>query len=157
MTEQEKLKKLIKKKDTRLCLRKIQCVYLKNELSWSSEQIATLVGYCPSYVREVLSAYKKEGESCFRMEELGGRHRENLSKEEEKQILEEFNEEAEAGRVIEISKIHELYSERVTSKGKKPPAKSTTYRMLERHGWRKIMPRPKHSKNKKEEMDKFKK
>ena len=34
---------------------------------------------------------------------------------------------------------------------------STIYRLLDRHGWRKLLPRPKHPKGSQEEQDSFKK
>ena len=34
---------------------------------------------------------------------------------------------------------------------------STIYRLLDRHGWRKLLPRPKHPKGSQEEQDHFKK
>jgi transposase len=157
MKEETELKKLIKSKESYICLRRVQCVYLQKVLGWNSEQIAPLVGYCPSYVREVQSEYKKEGKPSFYLSGSGGRIRENMSIEEEAALINEFRDEAEKGGVLEISKIHEAYTEKLIEKGKEKPAKSTIYRMLDRHGWRKIMPRPKHAKNDKNKMENFKK
>jgi len=157
LKEIERLKRLIKKKDPGTCLRKVQCVYLQKQCGWGSEEIAPLVGYCPSYVREVQSKYNKEGESSFTIEERGGRVRENMSFEEEAELLKKFDKEGKKGGILEISKIYEAYSEEVIARGKTKPAKSTVHQMLDRHGWRKIMPRPKHRKNDKTKMKNFKK
>lgn len=153
----EKLKQLIKSKDKSLCLRRIQCVYFRLKKGWSSEEIAPLVGYCASYVREVNSDFEKNGFEIFKLEEKGGRKRENLSMEEESELLKSFEKLSGKGGILQISEVHKMYSETVMSKGKKEPAKSTTYHMLQRHGWRKVMPRPKHSKNDKRKMEDFKK
>lgn len=151
------LAKLIKSKESNICLRKVQCVYLQKVLGWNSEKIAPLVGYSPSYVREVQSKYKKEGKASFYLLPTGGRMRENMSIEEEAELIENFRKEAEKGGILEISKIHEAYTNKLIERKKTKPAKSTTYRMLDRHGWRKIMPRSKHGKNDKEKMENFKK
>jgi len=45
----------------------------------------------------------------------------------------------------------------IEEKANKKIAKSTTYRMLDRHNWRKITPRPYHPKSKPEKQEQFKK
>jgi transposase len=73
----------------------------------------------------------------------GGRRHENLSLDEEKALLEEFSPVAERGGMLEVSAVKAAYEARV---GHAVP-KSTVYRMLKRHGWRKVVPRPQHPKN----------
>ena len=51
-------------------------------------------------------------------------------------------EKARAGGVLVVGEIKTAYEKKA---GKQVP-KSTVYRMLARHGWRKIAPRPKHPK-----------
>ena len=52
--------------------------------------------------------------------------------------------------VTEIKKAYESIVGRMVSE-------STIYRMLSRHGWRKIMPRPVHPKNDPDAVNEFKK
>ena len=61
---------------------------------------------------------------------------------QEKQFLTVFIESAEAGGVIVVREIKSAYEKAI---GHKVP-KSTVYRMLGRHGWQKIAPRPRHLK-----------
>lgn len=158
MKEIKKLEKLIKSKKNDICVRKVQCVLFKLKEDWNSEEIAPYVGYTPSYVREIQSLYRKIGANAFYLKKTGGRIRENLTLEEEKELLKEFEKPAGEGKIIETSEIHKAYVKKVAEKGgSKIPAKSTTRRMLSRQGWRKIMPRPKHSKNDKTKMENFKK
>ena len=147
--ELENLLKECKKASTK----RIQCVYFKLKYGWNSKQISEAVGFCPSYVREMQSKYKKEGKKAFFLESTGGRNRENMSIEEEAELINNFKEEAGKGNIVEISKIKEAYDEKL---GKRA-AESTVYRMLNRHGWRKIAPRPNHPKNDKNAMENFKK
>ena len=57
-------------------------------------------------------------------------------------MLESFIEQASAGGVLKVTEVQQAYEARV---GKAVPD-STVYRVLERHGWRKLTPRPRHPK-----------
>lgn len=70
----------------------------------------------------------------------GGRHRENMSFDDEAKLLEEFKAKAEKGQVIEVSEIRAAYDKAL---GRKTHPMQI-YQVLHRHGWRKVMPRSKH-------------
>jgi hypothetical protein len=59
---------------------------------------------------------------------------------EEAQLLAGFLQRAERGGLLEVSRVQQAYEQAV---GHAVP-KSTVYRMLARHGWRKLAPRPCH-------------
>jgi transposase len=63
-----------------------------------------------------------------------------LTVEEEARLLQGFFPGAEEGRLLEVSRVKQAYEQAV---GRAVP-KSTVYRMLARHGWRKLAPRPRH-------------
>jgi len=74
---------------------------------------------------------------------MGGKYcanRRNMSLEEEAEFLSEFIEQAEKGQVVETSQIKAAYVERVGHS----IGNDQIYRVLKRHGWRKLMPRSKH-------------
>ncbi len=73
--------------------------------------------------------------------------------EEEKVMLSEIEKNAINGGVVEIGKVHKLFQEKVGSK----VAKYTAYRLLHRHGWRKIAPRSYHPNQKADAIETFKK
>jgi transposase len=83
----------------------------------------------------------------------GGRHRENLSKEEEEKLLKQFFNKAKDGGILVVSEIKLAYERQV---GHKVP-KSTVYRMLSRNGWRKIVPYHRHPQADLEKQKEFKK
>ncbi len=70
-----------------------------------------------------------------------GNHR-NLSIEEENELLESFAKQAQAGQTVNLNELKAKYIEKVGHS----IGGSQIYRMLKRHGWRKIMPRSKHPK-----------
>ena len=62
----------------------------------------------------------------------GGRRRQNMSLEQEAQLLDPFFQKAREGKPLVVADVRKTYE---TATGKKVPA-STVYRMLARHGWR---------------------
>ena len=133
--------------------KRIQCIYFRVKFDYSANLIAKITGYKLQTVRNIHSAFLKSGLQALEINKKGGRNNEILTITEEKKLIERFEDKAKEGGIIEISKIHETY-EKIA--GKKL-AKSTTYRMLDRHNWRKITPRPTHPKSSVEVMENFKK
>lgn len=86
-------------------------------------------------------------------ERRGGRRRELMSIEEEKIFLAPWVAQAEIGGVLVVPPIHLALEKRV---GHKVP-KSTVYRLLDRHGWRKVTPDTRHPKGNEAVRDEFKK
>ena len=68
-------------------------------------------------------------------------------------MLSDIEKTAIKGGVVEIGKVHKLFEEKVGGK----VAKYTAYRLLHRHGWRKVAPRPYHPKQKADAVETFKK
>jgi len=83
----------------------------------------------------------------------GGRRRQLMTHEEEKQFLEPWVTHAEQGGVLVVPPIHEALEKHL---GRKVHL-STVYRLLARHGWRKVEPDTCHPKRDAEAQDAFKK
>lgn len=73
----------------------------------------------------------------------GGRRRESLSLAEERRFLAPWAEDCKAGRVLVVSPIRAALAQRLG----RPVAASVVYRMLARHGWRKVAPDTRHPKS----------
>jgi len=71
-----------------------------------------------------------------------------MSVEEEALFLEQFHEMAEQGHMLDIHKIRDAYEKEVGHR----IGCAQVYRVLHRHGWRKVMPRSKHPKKASEEV-----
>ena len=121
---------------------RIQCVLIRATLGSSAAEIAQLLGWSTATVHVIHSRWAKEGEAIFELRGRGGRHHQHLSAKQEAQVLGPFVAQAAAGRMLKVAEIQRAYEERVG----KAVAPSTVYRMLERHGWRKVVPRPRHPK-----------
>lgn len=147
------LSQLLKQTQNRADYRRVQCMWLRAALGLPALSVARAVGWSPSRVRHVQARYFREGAASLIGKGRGGRRRENLSVEAEQKLLGSFLEKAQAGEVLVVSEIQSSYEEAV---GRRVP-KSTVYRMLSRHGWRKIAPRPRHPKSNPEAAAAFKK
>jgi len=149
----ERLKTLLKQAKSKSEFQRIQAVYLRAATEMTTEDIAAALAWHPGTVRNIHSAFLRSGEEAFQVSSRGGRHRENLSFSEEEALLEQFLETADDGGVIVVSGIKAAYEQKL---GRQVP-KSTVYRMLARHDWRQIVPRPRHPKSDSVAQEAFKK
>jgi len=139
---QDQLSKLLKATKTKSEYQRILCVWLRSAMDMTPEEIGLAVGFKPATIRQIQSSFLRHGEKVFQGVGRGGRRHENLTREEEKTFLQEYFQKAEKGEIVEVGSIKLSYEEMV---GHDVP-KSTVYRMLKRHGWRKLAPRPHHPK-----------
>jgi transposase len=149
----ERLAVMLKEAPSKAEYQRIQCVWLRAALGLRAAQIATALGWQVGSVRQVHSDYLRQGEAVLRSKPSGGRHRQNLTIEQEKELLLPFLEQAEAGGVLVVAPVHAAYEAAVG----RPVHHSVVYRALHRQGWRKIMPRPKHPKASEEAQEAFNK
>jgi len=149
----ESLEELLKETRTKSDFRRVQCIWLRAAFAMSSDEVALAVGFSPATVKKLWSQYFSGGEEVLIGQGRGGRRRANLSLEEEQKLLVDFFDKAESGEVLVVNEVKAAYEKAV---GRTVP-KSTVYRMLARHGWRKIAPRPRHPKADPQKMEAFKK
>ena len=81
----------------------------------------------------------------------GGRRHYRMTIEEERAFLREWEDKAVEGGVLSVPPIHAALVEKLG----RNVAISTTYRLLARHGWRKVQPDTKHPKSDPESQEKF--
>ena len=143
--DKETIKRLaerLKKANSHAEYQRIQCVLIRATLGSSAGEIAQLLGWSVSTVYVIHSRFAKEGDAIFDLRRRGGRHHQHLSIEQEDALLTPFVRQAEAGGVLSVGEIRQAYEAMIG----KAVAPSTVYRLLGRHGWRKVVPRPRHPK-----------
>ena len=119
--------------------RRLYAVQLRGE-GLTNDEIAQKFDTSNKMVSQWVSAYINNGGiTALLPKERIGMHR-NLSIEEEKEFLSAYTKQAEAGQIIDLNELKAAYIEKVGHS----IGGSQIYRMLERHGWRKVMPRSKH-------------
>jgi transposase len=147
------LDRLLRGTKSKADFQRVQSVWLRANLGWSHVEVARAVGLSPSRVKRIWSEYFARGEPALTGPGRGGRRRENMTRPEEERLLAEFSAAAEEGGVLVVNDVKAAYERRVD----RTVPKSTVYRMLARHGWRKIAPRPLHPKNDPDQAGAFKK
>ena len=148
-----KLPDLLREANTKDQFKRIQCVWLKFKLGLPTHEIATTLGWNRSSVKRVFLDLQREGESALMIATRGGRHHELITWEQERSLVESFREQAMQAKLVVVEDIKRAYEQIV---GKRVP-KSTVYRMLDRHGWRKLIPGSVHPKGDKAAQELFKK
>ncbi len=121
--------------------RKALVIILGAELSIDADKIAKILGTSRRTVfRDRIQIRDQERP---KKNSWGGRRRCSMTFEEEQKFLSQWEEKAAAGGILSVPPIHAALMERLD---RKVPL-STTYRLLARHGWRKVQPDTKHPKS----------
>ena len=124
-------------------LREAQAVLLPALHGLSLEDTGRLIGRSRATVVRLRGRFKRGAEHPEEPgRQWGGRRRQNMTPEEEAAFLAPFFEQAKTGGILVVAPIKAAYEKAL---GRKVPD-STVYRLLARHGWRKIAPRPRHPK-----------
>jgi transposase len=152
----ENIEDVAKAMDTTKCkaeYQRLQCVYLGDtQPDLTAAAIGKIVRLSANRVKIIHSNFRETGMESIR-DKRGGRYRENLTVQEERKLLAGYTEESKSGKLIVAGKIKLAYE---TKLGREV-SESTIYRMLDRHGFRKIVPYKRHPKSNKEEQEAFKK
>ena len=119
----------------------------------SAVEIARHCGVSKATVHTVISRYNRLGVAAIETPGKGGRRRQYLTLEEEKEFLAPFFAQAECGEIAAVGQIWQAYAQHIGH----DVDDSTIYRLLNRHGWRKLMPRPRHPQADPQAQEQFKK
>jgi len=106
----------------------------------TNEEIAAITKYHSDHVGKLCKAYLAEGVEFARDGRKGGNNR-NMTEAEATAFLEKYEEQAKSGQVITAKAIAQAYDEAI---GKEHKSLSSAYYLLQRHGWRKVIPRRQH-------------
>ena len=149
----EEVKEAMTVTESRREFQKLQSVYLAdNYPQLSAEEIGNIVNLSAYRVKMIHSNYRKHGMDSIK-DKRCGRYRENMTLAEEIEFLAPFIEKGKSGALAVAGEIKRAYETKI---GKKV-AESTIYRLLDRHGFRKIAPYKRHKKANVEEQKVFKK
>src|SRR5713226_1008399 len=107
-----------------------------------ASEIAELLAVSRDSVHQMIGRYNREGPQALETQRAGGRYHSTLSLSEEQAFLAPFFERAQTGELATIQEIHQALEAHVG----KSVHETTIYRLLDRHGWRKLMPRSRHPK-----------
>jgi transposase len=123
-------------------LRRFLCVWLRAERGMRAGEIAAAVGLHEVTVRAGQRDFIARGAAAFGAAKRGGRRNQHMAQEEEEEFLAGFLGAAADASVLVAGEIKAALEERLG----REVHETTVYRMPNRHGWRKVIPRPRPSK-----------
>jgi transposase len=135
-------------------LRQCQAVLLPALFGATLEQTAEVLGVGRATVARLQVAFRKQRPGLpAAARNWGGRRQSLLSPEEEIAFLKPWLECAATGNLVVVSPIRAALAQRLGQ----PVKPSVVYRLLARHGWRKVAPDTRHPKSKPEVPEDWKK
>jgi transposase len=149
----KELEKFRGAKWTALEFKRFLCIWLRAGSNMAPKEIARAVGCHVDTVRLAQRGFIAKGMEAISGGKKGGRRRQLMALEEEKAFLGGFIKAAGDASLLVASEIKAALEKKLGRK----VHKATVYRMLDRHGWRKVVPRPSHPKQDKEAAEAFKK
>lgn len=135
-------------------LRQCQAVLLPALFGATLEQTAAALGVSRATVPRLQAAFRKSTSAVSSpVRNWGGRRRFLLTPEEEVAFLKPWLASAASGHLVVVAPIRAALAQRLG----KPVKPSVVYRLLARHGWRKVAPDTRHPKSKPEIKEDWKK
>jgi transposase len=152
----EEIKKKIKESKDSESVRRWLIIWNATVEPRPAEEIALHSGVALQTVHNIVSQYNRFGPEALEGPGRGShekRSRAYMSLSEEQEFVASFSDKGADGEIATAKTIKASFEEKV----KHTIHKTTIYRVLKRHGWRKIAPRPYHVEQKENERNDFKK
>ena len=138
LEEYEEVKQLSKKNKDKRLDKKLSVILLRYE-GYSTKEIAVRTGYSAGRVSVLIKEFKEGGAAEYVRNKYQANNQ-KISPEREKELLDGFRKQAEAGQVVTVAAIKAAFDkERGSVSGS-----GYIYMVLSRLGWRKVMPRSEH-------------
>ena len=149
----EEVKQRMKTAPSALYRQRWLIIYTAQVAPRTAEESARECGVSKATVHALISTSNRLGIEAVETVGKGGRHKELLSWQQERELLTPFFARAVEGQIATAVEIQAAYEQRVGH----PVHQSTVYRRLPRHGWRKLLPRPRHPQADPAEQERFNK
>jgi transposase len=130
-----------------------QVIWLAAQGTWRTEAIAQTVGIPQKTISNWISLYNTRGPEAYVLKPRGGSRRRLFTDAQEKEFLALLEEPATRGEIVTKAQLHP----RIEAHFGRKVGKGFARRMLRRHHWRSVIPRPEHPRKNNEEQEDFKK
>ncbi len=124
-------------------LRQALAVLLPAEMNATLEQTARVLGIGRATVARLQRGFGEHKLSAAPRNIWGGRRRYLMSLPEEREFLEPWEKQAKEGAVLILSQVGAALAQKLGRKVNR----SVVWRLLARHGWRKVAPATRHLKS----------
>ena len=134
-------------------LKRRLAIWLTHIRPFHAHEVATMLQVSKPAVWQWIRQYNRLGPLGLNRKGRGGRRWSYLTLDQEAEFLKSLHERAAKGEILTANQIH---PELCKLAGREVSI-HYVYRLLHRHGWRKMAPRPHHVKRDKETQESFKK
>ena len=127
-------------------LRAAQAVLLPAVMDMTLRETAALIGVGRATVARLQASFRQSGKRGAmegKRKNWGGRRNALMTLEEEEEFLSPWLEQARKGGLLVVSPLRAALAQKLG----KPVKASVVYRLLARHGWRKVSPDTRHPKS----------
>lgn len=137
----DQARKLVLEAETADDLKRALCVLLPLEFGLSMEETGQALGITKGWACQIRRRFiQSEGRPPAPSQKI--RNNAYLSEEEEAAFLQPFTEKAAEAGILIVNEIHQALEAKLGCR----VSKATTYNLLHRNGWRKVMPDKRHPK-----------
>ena len=130
-----------------------QALYIAATYGFKAEEIGDLVGVSTGTVHQWVYRYNHKGADALVLEGRGGRRHGLMTWDKEEELLQELLNKAKDGGIVVAQTIRRHAAKKLG----REVSQDFAYDLLHRHGWRKIMPRPRHPKGDLKSQEEYKK
>ena len=138
--EYEEIKKAEKETKDKNISRRLRVLMLRYE-GYAVAEIAEMTEMRVNSISQLCRRYQEQGLEEFKRNKYRSHHQ-SLPVEKEEEILSRFEKAAEQGQTVTVAEIKAAFDKEIG----KDTGRGYIYMLLKRHGWRKVMPRPRHPK-----------
>jgi len=136
----------IKKNKLKRVDKRLQVIRLHLE-GESQSEIAKKIGFTREWVCKLINSYHNKGLEEYARHKYGGNRR-NMSEESEREILSQFEDDSNSGKLVIAKTIKKAFDEKLG----RDTGRGYIYMLLKRHKARKIAPRTTHPKKASDEV-----
>ena len=130
-----------------------QIIYTVCVYSVDAEYLADITGYSKANVYKIVQQFNNSKEPDVTTKPRGGRRRELMSIEQERELMKSLENKALKGEILSGKDIRKIVEQKIN----KPVSDDYIWDLFKRNGWTKHSPRPHHPKKNIKEQEEFKK
>jgi transposase len=132
--------------------RRWQIIHLVHSYSVDADYLADITGYSKANIYNIIQQFNT-GQGDVNTKNKGGRRRELMTLDEEKNLMKGLEAKAINGQILSYKDIKKI----IENKLSKEVSNDFLWDLFKRNGWTKHSPRPHHPKKNQEKQNEFKK
>lgn len=130
-----------------------QIIYSVCSYSVDAEYLSDITGYSKASIYSIVQSFNKSKNLDISSKQKGGRRRELMSVEQERELMTSFESKALKGQILSGNDVRKIVEQKIN----KVVSDDYIWDLFKRNGWTKHSPRPHHPNKDIEKQEEFKK